>query len=166
MQGRWAYALLGIGFILLVLGYSAFPSDAQPPADSKAATQEVPEGPPRGIMTFGTTTIEVGIAITPEERTQGLSGRPELPGGEGLLFIFEEPNYYGFWMPDMNFAIDIIWLDPAFNVVFIKENATPESYPSVFAPTTPAQYVLEVPAFYAANHGIKVGSHSSLSSAN
>jgi len=112
---------------------------------------------------FGTTTITVEIADTESERHHGLSGRLSLAQGHGMLFIFPTSNEYAFWMPDMYFAIDMIWLNDAKRVVYIKENATPDSYPETFAPNMPARFVLEVPAGYAKAHGIVVGSQGSWS---
>lgn len=84
------------------------------------------------------------IARTPEARSRGLSGREGLGENDGLLFIFEEPGYPGFWMKDMKFAIDIIWLDENLTVVDVTKNAAPDSYPQIFHPKSPAQYVLEI----------------------
>jgi uncharacterized membrane protein (UPF0127 family) len=88
--------------------------------------------------------LNVAVADTTEERAQGLSSRDKLTAKEGMLFVFTAPDLYCFWMKDMNFPIDIIWLDENKKVVSLKENATPESYPESFCPDTRAKYVLEV----------------------
>jgi len=103
------------------------------------------------------STIELEIAQTAEQRVRGLSGRVSLPENSGMLFIFEGEGEYGFWMKEMHFPIDIIWLDENFTVVDIKKNALPESYPELFYPKAPAQYVLEVNAGFAEAHNIKEG---------
>jgi len=74
-----------------------------------------------------------------------------------MLFIFPKSDKQSFWMPDMRFAIDIIWLDEYMKVVHIKESATPESYPEKFTTSVPAKYVLEVPAGFSKEKGIVVG---------
>ena len=56
-------------------------------------------------------TLQVDLALTDEEKARGLSGRESLDEDEGMLFVFDVPGNYGFWMKDMNFAIDIIWLN-------------------------------------------------------
>ncbi|OGZ09548.1 MAG: hypothetical protein A3D65_06515 [Candidatus Lloydbacteria bacterium RIFCSPHIGHO2_02_FULL_50_13] len=128
----------------------------------------------RGSVVINGTTVAVEIVETPEERTKGLSGRPALLDGEGMLFIFDRADRYGFWMPNMHFAIDIIWIGPEFGVpvstnldigtpsviwriVDVSPNISPDSYPQMFTPTAPAQYVLEVPAGTALRRGWKVG---------
>lgn len=112
--------------------------------------------PPGVTLTDGTSTLVIDYAVTPEEQKRGLSGRPSLPEGRGLLFVFERPAP-PFWMPDMNFAIDIVWIGEDKRIVDITENATPESYPTTFAPKFPATYVLEIAAGEARNLGFATG---------
>jgi len=106
---------------------------------------------------LGGTTVKVEIADTQDEQTLGLSGRESLLDGHGMLFVFKELSEHMFWMKDMKFPIDIIWISENFKIVDIKENATPESYPDVFLPTEKARYVLEVQAGFFASHRLKLG---------
>jgi len=116
---------------------------------------------------IGDMAFNVTVADTVDERMKGLSGRKELSIHEGLLFVFDKPGIYPFWMKDMNFPIDIIWIglkpggligaEEDFRVVYIKENASPKSYPETFTPNTPALYVLEVNAGTASDKKIKIG---------
>ena len=108
-------------------------------------------------VTIGSTKIEVEIASTPAQRAQGLSGRALLQEGRGMLFVFALPNKEGFWMKDMHFSLDIIWVDSSGAIVTITDNISPNTYPQSFYPSTPALYVLEVPAGFAKAHGIAVG---------
>jgi uncharacterized membrane protein (UPF0127 family) len=108
-------------------------------------------------ISIGSATLQLELADTAAERTQGLSGRASLPQNTGLLFIFENSAMWGFWMKDMHFSIDMIWLDRDFNVVGLKENATPESYPQSFTPDKPALYVLETNTGFIKQHQIKLG---------
>ena len=80
-----------------------------------------------------------------------------------MLFEFAEPDFYGFWMKDMNYPIDIIWLSDDFRVVFIKENASPASYPETFMPSAPARYVLETAAGFSEKNNLKIGDKASFS---
>ncbi len=109
-------------------------------------------------VSFNKLEIPVYLANTPRSRTQGLSNKTHLPENKGMLFVFEQSDAYSFWMKDMKFAIDMIWIDENGKVVFVKENATPESYPALFTPSKPALYVLEVNAGFARENGIAVGS--------
>ena len=106
---------------------------------------------------IGDAKIYIKIAKTTAELTKGLSGRPTLAENSGLFFIFPYNDTHGIWMKEMNFPIDIIWLDENLKIVAIKENAMTESYPEVFTPSTPARYVLEVPAGFVQKNKISVG---------
>jgi len=112
---------------------------------------------PQATVYIDNTPISVELARTQEEIVRGLSGRPSLPSEKGMLFIFEEPGYYEFWMKDMRFPIDIIWISEDLQVVDIAPDVGPETYPNTFQPNDLAQYVLEVNALYTEVHGIKIG---------
>jgi uncharacterized membrane protein (UPF0127 family) len=105
-------------------------------------------------VTIGNVKIKVDVADTPLKQSQGLSGRAELKEGEGMFFIFEKPAHYSFWMKDMNFPIDIIWIDENYQIVDIKHSLSPETYPNTVSPKTSAQYVLEVPAGFSQKNNI------------
>lgn len=101
--------------------------------------------------------FNVTIASTQQDRVLGLSNRDSLPMDQGLLFIFEEPEIAGIWMKDMNFPIDIIWLDQAKEIIDIEPNVSPDTFPTVFKPFDPALYVIEVNAGAVEDLGIEVG---------
>ena len=73
--------------------------------------------------------------------------------------MFDEAGIYAFWMKDMMFPIDIIWLDEGFRVVAIAENAAPSSFPNLFTPSSPAQYVLEVPSGFVRTTTTRIGEY-------
>ena len=87
----------------------------------------------------------VEVADTPAERTQGLSGRDDLGMNEGMLFVFDKPGTHGFWMKDMKFPIDIIWISND-EVIYILSSLNPDSYPTIFSPPKLVSQVLEVKA--------------------
>lgn len=101
--------------------------------------------------------VMVDTAISPEARNQGLSGRPELAEDEGMLFVFDITSEYGFWMKDMNFPIDMIWIAEDGKIVYIKKDARPELYPEVYIPDRKAKYVLEVVSGFSDKNNIKLG---------
>ena len=108
------------------------------------------------IDLFG-KTIVVEVSETKEALEKGLSGHEPLSSDQGMLFVFSKPEKYGFWMKDMTFPIDIVWVDQNFNIVHIEESVLPETYPKVFYPKEPALYVLEVYSGQALNLGLKIG---------
>ena len=95
-------------------------------------------------------SIFVEVMDTPDLRAKGLSGRERLNGNTGMLFIFEAPGDYGFWMKEMNFPIDIIWISDG-KVVGFEKNVEPEPGVSTlnlrtYSSPQPVEVVLEVAA--------------------
>ena len=76
--------------------------------------------------------LNVEIADTDKERIKGLSGRKNLEENKGLLFVFDTEGYHGIWMKEMNFNIDIAWLDKNKKIIHIEKNVSPNTYPKVF----------------------------------
>ena len=106
---------------------------------------------------IGNYEVVVEIVDDEEERSRGLGWRKDLPEDSGMLFIFEIPAQYSFWMKDMRFPIDIIWISENSEIVAISENIIPETYPASFSPSEPVKYVLEVNAGWANKNNIKEG---------
>jgi uncharacterized membrane protein (UPF0127 family) len=103
-------------------------------------------------------TIQVEIADTPDTRSQGLSLRDSLPKDHGMLFVFDEEGNYAFWMKNMEFNLDIIWINSTGTIVHIEKNLKPclEICPS-YGSEKPAQYVLEMNAGVSDELGIREG---------
>lgn len=107
---------------------------------------------------IASTTVKAEISDTEAAREQGLSGARLLGAGEAMLFIFQMPGRYGFWMKDMNFPLDIIGLDTGKRVVWEERSLAPDTYPQVFSPQTSILYVLELPAGFIDAHHVDMGS--------
>jgi uncharacterized membrane protein (UPF0127 family) len=101
--------------------------------------------------------ILVRVADTEKTRELGLSNFKSLPSDQGMLFVFPHPDTYGFWMKDMNFPIDIVWIDQNGIIIDRVINADPSSYPRTFIPKATALYVLEIPANSAGQYGLIIG---------
>lgn len=104
---------------------------------------------------IGGVTLKVDLATTPKEQEQGLSGRISLGSDEGMLFIFPEPSLNYFWMKDMNFPIDMIWIGENQKIIYIKKNALPESFPDTYGPQKNSKYILEVNANFCEKNNLK-----------
>ena len=110
------------------------------------------------VLVLNGQEIQAEVAETPEQRIKGLSYRKEpLKKGEGMLFIFEKDDNYRIWMKAMFFSIDILWITYEKQIAHIEHTVSPESYPSAFTSPEPVRYVLELPAGYAQEQGIKIG---------
>lgn len=106
---------------------------------------------------LGNKTYFVEISDTNTERQRGLSLHTPLTSDEGMLFVFEREDFYSFWMKDMLFAIDILWIDSNLRVVHIERNISPETYPKVFRPESKSRYVLEISSGQVDANNIKIG---------
>jgi len=118
----------------------------------------------------GFSTIEIGqgqwqieVADEEEEQRQGLSGRQSLPTGQGMLFIYAQPGNYGFWMKDMNFPLDFVWISSD-RVAGVTENVSPTQFTTYDVVNLPLYYppeavnkVLEINAGQVEKFGIKAG---------
>ena len=108
-------------------------------------------------VTLAGVKLKTEIVLTSEDQAKGLSGRKSLKDDEGMLFVFPQKGRYPFWMKDMNFAIDIIWINEDNKVIYIQKDAKPDSYPETFGPNEDARYVLEVPSSFSDKNNVKVG---------
>ncbi|MBI3283085.1 DUF192 domain-containing protein [Candidatus Curtissbacteria bacterium] len=113
-------------------------------------------------VTIKDLSVNARVASLASERKKGLSGQNSLPMTDGLLFVFENSGLYPFWMKDMKFAVDIIWIDENKTVVYIVNNAPFEpdrdsDELTLYRPTSAAKYVLEINAGLAQRYGIVVG---------
>jgi len=99
------------------------------------------------------TTIEIRLALTKSEQTQGLSGlKPEqFSNSQGMLFVNSEMGPRRFWMPDTYFNLDILFLDQDLKIVGIEKNVP--AHPGNREPpiiykteTYLAQFILETKA--------------------
>jgi uncharacterized membrane protein (UPF0127 family) len=109
------------------------------------------------VVQIGDARVHVTIADTDALRTHGLSGKKELAPDEGMLFVFDHEDRYSFWMKDMLFPIDIVWLSTDGTIVYSADDVQPSTYPKTFQSVAPAQFVLELPAHFMNRHNLKIG---------
>jgi len=113
-------------------------------------------------LLIGGVKVAVEVVNTPEEMARGLSGRENLEQGTGMLFVYKKPQHATFWMPNMNFPIDIIFIRDN-TVVSLYENIPnhPKDTPLEDLPrypsNEPVDMVLEVPAGWASKNYIVTG---------
>jgi uncharacterized membrane protein (UPF0127 family) len=114
-------------------------------------------------ITMPRGALEVEVADTQKSRELGLSGRKSMGNDEGLLFVFDTPGRYGFWMKDMKFPLDIVWINDNGIVVSIERDLDPSTYPKVFTNQSDARYVLEINQGQAEHFGMYLGSKVTIS---
>ncbi|MFH0806339.1 MAG: DUF192 domain-containing protein [Candidatus Brennerbacteria bacterium] len=104
----------------------------------------------KGEVKINEQIIVVDIVKDPDARAKGLSERDGLGVNEGMLFLFDDAAYYPFWMKDMRFPIDIVWIAEN-TIVGFEERVSPEpgipdSELMSYAPPEPVDKVLELSA--------------------
>ena len=112
-------------------------------------------------LTIGDAHLSVALALTGAQQEQGLSGTTALASDQGMLFVFTTDSIVPFWMKDMNYPLDIIWISADKQVADISPNLSPATYPNSFSPKLPVRYALEVPAGFTKAEGIVVGTQVS-----
>jgi len=147
-SNKLLFILLGLiiicGFTMFVLGQ--FKSTCISNVATKSSCIVAPQG-----------TIHVSIADTAVLQENGLSDRPSMPDDSGMLFIFPTARNYAFWMKDMRFPLDMVWIDSDHMVVGVTENISTSTYPETFGPPSPVPFVLELNAGAAERFGIATG---------
>ena len=111
----------------------------------------------RPTVVLGGRLFSVEIADTPALQQKGLSGHAPLNDREGMLFVFSRPDRYGFWMKDMLFPLDIIWIGSDWRITHIEHSLATSTYPAVFYPEAPSRYVLEISSGLSDTLGLKTG---------
>lgn len=137
-----------IGFIAILLLFSGF------------ILLQINASKPKSKITIDKHTFMVELETTPQQQQQGLSGRVSLPQNQGMLFIFKTSNRYPFWMKDMKFPLDMIFINNNKIVDIIPNIPTPkngETNLPIYTPSAPDNQTLEINAGLAKKYGFKKG---------
>lgn len=121
-----------------------------------SANTTVLAGYKRINLTVNGVPLVADVAATSDQRSRGLAVRDSLAENESMLFYFPKANEYSFWMKDMKFPIDIIWLDTnrtVFHIEHSLEPCGPDECP-LYKPDGKAQYVLETVAGFAQKYNV------------
>lgn len=110
--------------------------------------------------TINSRSFNLELANTDEKRQVGLSSKNSLDENSGMLFLFDKEDYYPFWMKNMKFSIDIIYIKDN-KIITIHRNVeapkTDEEYLPMYRPEEPADKVLEIKAGVADKYNLKNG---------
>lgn len=137
-----AQVLIPIGIAAIIIGMVGIMSI---PKDAKLEQTQFP----RGVVKINNVPLQVQIADTKPLQTRGLMFQEKLPYDQGMLFIFDDEDVRSMWMLNMQFALDVIWIDADGKVVHIQKDAQPcksaiETAACTFTYGQKAKYVLEV----------------------
>ena len=142
---------MSVRVLLLCLSIALACGRSEPPPAPPSAPP-----PAHARVTIGVHVIDAEVADTPERKERGLSGRAALADGHGMLFPYDTPGRYGFWMPNMRFDIDILWIRSG-RIVHVEPSVSKDDAQRIYRPSAEADLVLELPAGTAARHGFRVG---------
>lgn len=136
-----------IGFVVFIVGFTAGVTVA-----SLYYLQRIQAVTDRVNIKINDQYIVAEIAKDEASRNKGLSGRDSIGLNEGMYFIFDAPDSYGFWMKGMKFSIDIIWILNG-KIVGFENNIQPPADPNTpdsalknYLPPEPVDRVLELHA--------------------
>lgn len=95
------------------------------------------------------------VAQDDATRARGLMYRAAMPLSYGMLFVFDEPVWSGFWMKQTFIPLDIAWLDEHGVVLDVARlNPLDET---LKRPREAAKYAVELHAGTLAQYGVGVG---------
>jgi len=118
------------------------------------------EGNQNGEVEIAGQKIYVEIARNPKKQDRGLSDKLSMENDHGMLFVFMREESHSFWMKDMLFPLDIIFIDKDYSVIEIIKNAQPCAVgtmcPSILT-SNKFKYAIELNAGWASSHNLKVG---------
>jgi uncharacterized membrane protein (UPF0127 family) len=98
----------------------------------------------------------VELALTPEERAQGLMFRESLAEDAGMLFVYESERQVTMWMKNTLIPLDMLFLGRDGTVLSLAERTTPLSE-AVIASGVPVKAILELQGGTVARLGLKPG---------
>lgn len=100
--------------------------------------------------------LEVALADDNDERAAGLMYIRSMDENQGMLFVFEDEQPRSFWMANTPLALDMLFVNEAYEIVTIHRNTQPFSQRN-FTSEIPAKYVIEVNGGYTIRHDIQEG---------
>ena len=111
----------------------------------------------RMIVVIGDNEYIVNVADQFEQRQKGLSGQRSLCDTCGMYFVFDEVGIYQFWMKEMLFDIDVVWIRNGVVVDMQEHVSFLGGEREIFSAGTPVDHVVELPAGTIARDRIDIG---------
>lgn len=115
--------------------------------------------PVKAEVELGDRVIRLEVAETPQQQAIGLMARETLPDDRGMLFPFDPPRPARFWMKNVLFPLDMVFVQGG-EIIDIAADVPPcEATPCpTYGPANqPLDYVLELRGGLAAELGVEVG---------
>lgn len=154
MRKRRLILILLLGAAILVLAAAVWKVQS---GDAPASPKR--DDPPQATAHIRGRTFSLDVAVSPSAHEIGLSQTDSLPVDRGMLFLYDTPGFYQFWMKGMKFPLDILFIRDS-TIVTIARNVPPPSGNGdlpLYAPDKPANKVLEINAGLCDKYGIREG---------
>jgi len=151
---RWGRALSSFAAVLLLGAVLA------PTAQALENLNAFPRSSLEIRTQAGSQRFKIWIADTPARSQKGLMFVRTLPADQGMLFPLDRPGVMRMWMKDTRIALDMLFIDPHGEIIYIRHNATPESEAIITTPApviTPVKAVLELAGGECARRHIEQG---------
>ena len=177
-SGRLVLLLFALGLAVVGCRPSSGPESAETPVAPVALPKPALVGTPaptaaaptveagdldRAEVVIGGVSFEAELAVDPADRAKGLSGRAGLTPKTGMLFVFEGPTVSSFWMKEMRFPLDFVWIGQDCTVVDITAQV-PAPAPETaladlprYSSASASAYNFEINAGEADSYGLAVG---------
>ncbi len=141
--------------LLLFAGVISCAQQSSPPDELRADAEFRIDGTLDFVDSTGNVirTIEIEVADDEASIQTGLMYRRQMSLGQGMLFLFSDPDTLSFWMANTPIPLDIMFVDADSNIVNIAKRTKPLSRESVVAKGL-AQYVVEVRGGFSDRFGI------------
>jgi len=150
---------LAVGLALLAILGGTTSAAGRPLSPPWQAT--TPFSSETAVVTLDGHVVDAEIADTARLRERGLSYRDALEPDTGMIFLYDESTVRSFWMFEMRFCLDIVWINDG-RIVGAAENACPAEDPGDeiprFRSPEAVQFVLEVDAGWMARNEVAAGS--------
>ena len=141
--------IIGAVICLIIVGFAIRSRTSQ--------VQYSPYGNEISIVTLGEIDFSAEVVASSEKTALGLSGRESICEKCGMIFVFNEEDYRPFWMKDMKFDLDMIYISGD-KIIYIAKNVPHEKgMKEVVRPDARADKILEVNAGTSDGLGLKVG---------
>jgi len=153
---RLIFLGLTVGIPVVINGFGCIGSPASDAASSTRRQYPL-ETLPTSTVRINDDTFRVWLALDADRREEGLMFVPanEIADDQGMLFVFPDERYLGFWMKNTITALDIAYarMDGTIVTTHTMPTLTLQTFPSY----EPAMFALEVKAGTFERLGIKAG---------
>ncbi len=158
MEKKYKSLYLALFLAILVFSFFLSHKPAFAPLVDEQQSKNIKFIGSTSLTTSNGAIINVEVADNPAMREKGLSGRRSLAENSGMLFVFPAADDYSFWMKDMNFGLDFVWIKGDTVMEITPGVMPPGSGPlDVLTPKEKIDKVLEINAGAAERLGIKIG---------